>query len=106
MRGSKTMPGSFSWCSHKEHAGALVHAFTSCADNEPKEERPGPFDNIKLRCTNPATCDISISYICEDCGKVMDKPFYWSIRFPVGPNKKPIRPGYYFYCEDCNKKRN
>lgn len=102
----KNTPGSFSWCSHKEHAGVLVPAFTSCADHEPKQKIKAPFDNLKFFIKDQKTGELEIKYICEDCGKVMEAPFHWQYRMPVVVNgkKSTNRPGYYFYCEECNKK--
>jgi hypothetical protein len=102
----KNVPGSFSWCSHKKHAGTLVPAFTACADHEPKEERPGPFDNLKFFVKDTNIGELDLKYVCEDCGKVMDRPYYWQVRLPITVNgKSTSRPGYYFYCEECSKKK-
>ena len=101
----KNIPGSFSWCSHKDHAGALVPVFTSCVDHEPKQKIEAPFDNLKFFVKDQNTGELEVKYICEDCGKVMTKPFHWQLRVPFGSNKDPDkRPGYYYWCEDCWEK--
>ena len=99
------IPGSFSWCSHKDHAGVLVPVFTSCVDHEPKQKSEAPFDNLKFFVKDQKTGELEVKYICEDCGKIMVKPFHWQFRVPFGPNKDPDkRPGYYYWCEDCWEK--
>ena len=95
-----------SYCKHKDQAGTWVPKFTCCDKHEPNEVRPGPFDNLKFFVKDSGTGELELKYICEDCGKVMEKPFYWLVRLPIVVNgKSTSRPGYYFYCEDCNKKR-
>ena len=98
--------GPYSFCVHKDQNGIIVPKFTVCDKHEPKEERPGPFDNLKFFIKDTNTGELDIKCVCEDCGKVMDKPFHWQIRLPVAHNgKKPTsRPGYYFYCEECYNK--
>jgi hypothetical protein len=101
----KNMPGSFSWCSHKDHAGALVQAFTSCADHELKQKIEAPFDNLKFFIKDQKTGELEIKYICEDSCKIMQAPFHWQFRVPFGANKDPEkRPGYYYWCEECWEK--
>jgi hypothetical protein len=101
----KNMPGSFSWCSHKDHAGALVQVFTTCTDHEPKQQFTGPFDNLKFFVKDQQTGELEVKYICEDCSKIMTKPFHWQLRVPFGANKDPDkRPGYYYWCEECWEK--
>jgi hypothetical protein len=100
----KNTPGSFSWCSHKEHAGVLVPTFTTCADHEPKEERTGPFDSLKFYLKDSSTGEIGLKYICEDCGKVMDEPFHWWKVETPKPTKAFGKPGYHWRCENCDKK--
>lgn len=103
----KNVSGSFSWCSHKEHAGVLVPVFTSCADHEPKQKSEAPFDNLKFFIKDKNTGELEIKYLCEDCGKVMEAPFHWQFRVPFGPNKDPDkRPGYLYWCEYCWEKEN
>lgn len=102
----KNVPGSFSWCSHKEHAGALVPTFTTCADHEPKEERTGPFDSLKFYLKDSSTGEIGLKYICEDCGKVMDEPFHWWKVETPKPTKAFGKPGYHWRCENCDKKKD
>lgn len=97
----KNIPGSFSWCSHKDHAGVLVPVFPSCADHEPKQKIDGPFDNLKFFIKDASTGELELKYICEDCGKIMERPFHWQFRVPFGANKDPEkRPGYYYWCEE------
>jgi len=101
----KNMPGSFSWCSHKEHAGTLVPGFTACTDHELKQKSEAPFDNLKFFIKDQKTGELEVKYICEDCGKVMEAPFHWQFRVPLGANKDPDkRPGYYYWCEECWEK--
>jgi len=103
----KNLPGRFSWCSHKDHAGALVQAFTSCADHEPRQKIEAPFDNLKFFIKDQKTGELEVKYICEDCGKIMEAPFHWQFRVPFGANKDPEkRPGYYYWCEECWEKEN
>lgn len=103
----KNMPGSFSWCSHKDHAGALVQVFTTCADHEHKQKSEAPFDNLKFFIKDQNTGELEVKYICEDCGKVTTKPFHWQFRVPFGANKDPDkRPGYYYWCEECWEKES
>jgi hypothetical protein len=101
----KNIPGSFSWCSHKDHAGALVPVFTSCADHESKQKIEAPFDNLKFFIKDQKTGELEIKYIREDCCKIMEAPFHWQFRVPFGANKDPEkRPGYYYWCEECWEK--
>jgi hypothetical protein len=103
----KNMPGSFSWCSHKDHAGVLVPVFTSCVDHEPKQQIEAPFDNLKFFIKDSNTGELELKYVCEDCCKVMAKPFHWQFRVPLVEKDKPNkRPGYYYWCEDCWEKEN
>ena len=99
--------GTYTWCIHVEHAGAFVPKFTSCAEYKLNEERSTPFDNLKFYLKDASTGELDIKYICEDCGKVEDKPFHWWIRLPEVNNGTPStkRPGYYFRCEECDKKK-
>lgn len=94
-----------SFCKHEDQAGTWVPKFTCCDKHEPKEEKPAPFNNLKFFLKDPATGEVGVKYICEDCGKVMEKPDCWCIRLPIGSSKQNSRPGYYFYCEECNKKK-
>lgn len=101
----KTMQGSFSWCSHKDHAGMIVQTFTACARHEHKQKIEAPFDNLKFFVKDQNTGELEVKYICEDCGKVMEAPFHWQFRVPFGANKDPEkRPGYYYWCEACWEK--
>ncbi len=101
----KNVPGSFSWCSHKEHAGALVPTFTACAGHETKEERTGPFDNLRFFIKDANTGELELKYACEDCGKVMDEPFHWWKVETPRPTKAFGKPGYHWRCEECDKKK-
>ena len=101
----KIMPGSFSWCSHKDHAGMIVQMFTACARHEHKQKIEAPFDNLKFFVKDQNTGELEVKYICEDCGMVMKAPFHWQFRVPFGANKDPEkRPGYYYWCEACWEK--
>ncbi len=96
-----------SYCRHEDQAGTWVPKFTCCDKHEPKQKLTGPFDNLKFFVKNTNTGELALKYTCEDCGKVMEKPFYWLVRLPMTVNgKSTSRPGYYFYCEDCNKKKD
>lgn len=99
-----SISSGYTYCTHEEHKGRLVPDFTSCSEHEFKKETPGPFDNLKFFLKDKDTGELDVKYICEDCGKVMDKPFHWLIKLPMN-NKSKSRLGYYFYCEECNKKR-
>jgi hypothetical protein len=101
----KNIPGSFSWCSHKEHAGTLVPIFTACADHEPKQ-LTGPFDNLKFFIKDQKTGELTVKYICDDCSKVMDEPFRWWYALPIKLDTGNSRsPGYHFRCEECDNKK-
>ncbi len=97
-----------SWCDHKEHKGMLVSNFTSCPEHEFKSKknvRPTPFDGMKFYLKDQATGELSIGYICEDCGKEMDgAPDHWWLVLPVGKGDSKRRPGYHFRCLDCEQK--
>ena len=99
---------NISFCKHNDQVGIIVPKFTSCAKHELKEERSTPFDNIKLYLKDASTGELDIKYVCEDCGKVEDKPFHWWLRLPMVTNGKTSvkRPGYYFRCEECDKKKD
>lgn len=102
----KNVPGSFSWCSHKEHAGMYVPKFTSCPEHThaPKEEKHGPFDNIKFYIKDSKTGEVEARYVCEDCGKEMKAPYRWWMKVPYG-NAVPDDIGYHYRCEECDKKK-
>ena len=94
-----------SWCDHPDYTQPLVAEFTSCQKHEFKHKIEAPFDNLKFFIKDQKTGELEIKYICEDCGKVMTKPFHWQFRVPFGSNKDPDkRPGYYYWCEDCWEK--
>lgn len=95
---------SYNYCSHIEHNGFIVPAYTSCVDHEEKEKLAGPFDNLKFFIKDTSTGELDLKYICEDCGKIMEKPFHWQFRVPLNnqPNK---RPGYWYWCEECWEKK-
>ena len=58
------------------------------------------------RAAPSCTTDGYTVHICEDCGKIEDKPFRWWTVLPVHHNgKAPKRPGYHFRCEECDKKK-
>ena len=96
------------YCAQDKHFGMYVPGFVSCSEHEPKEERSTPFDNLKFYLKDASTGELDIKYICEDCGKIEDKPFHWWLRLPMFTNGKASvkRPGYYFRCEDCDKKKD
>jgi hypothetical protein len=97
---------TYAICLQKDQIGTVIPAFTVCSKHEAKEECQGPLDNLKFFLKNKDTGELDIKYICEDCGKVMEKPFHWQFKIPIANNrKKTSRTGYYFYCEECwNKK--
>ena len=99
---------NLSFCKQDDQVGILVPKFTCCDKHEPKEERSTPFDNLKFYLKNASTGELDIKYICEDCGKIEDKPFHWLLRLPMVTNGKASvkRPGYYFRCEECDKKKD
>lgn len=97
--------GGYSRCDHEDQAGTFVPKFTSCDKHELKDTRTTPFDGIKFYLIDSKTGELGIKYVCEDCGKIMDKPFHWQLRVPFGANKDPDkRPGYYSWCEECWEK--
>ena len=95
------------YCTHDKHVGMYVPGFTSCPEHEPKEERSTPFDNLKFYLKDTSTGELDIKYICEDCGKIEDKPFHWWAVLSVHRSGKASkRPGYHFRCEECDKKKD
>ena len=95
-----------SYCKHEGQAGTWVPKFTCCDKHEPKEEKVAPFDNLKFYIKDTTTGEVGIKYICEDCGKIMERPDYWYIKLPIRHSgETPKRPGYYYYCEECNNKK-
>ena len=96
---------NLSFCKQDNQAGILVPKFTCCDKHEPKEERSTPFDNLKFYLKDASTGELDIKYICEDCGKVEDRPFHWWFALPIYTNGKPTKkPGFHFRCEACEKK--
>ena len=97
-----------SWCEHDEHKGIFVPKFVSCPEYEPKEKKSTPFDGVKLYLVDDKTGELAIKYVCEDCGKIMDKPSHWWLSLPLhGINGKQMRAtGYHFRCEECDKKKD
>jgi hypothetical protein len=94
-----------SWCDHKEHKGMLVSNFTSCPEHKFKEKKSTPFDGIKFYLKDQDTGELSLGYICEDCGKEMDgAPDHWWLVLPVGKGESKRRSGYHFRCGDCEQK--
>lgn len=57
------------------------------------------FDQIKLYLKNPETGELKITFLCEVCGKEMEKPDYWMFRTYNCSQKE--KPGYYFRCTKC-----
>lgn len=100
----KEMPMG-TWCDHPDYGKPIVAEFTSCPKHEFKHGSEAPFDNLKFFIKDQKTGELEIKYICEDCGKVMERPFHWQFRVPFGSNKDPDkRPGYYYWCEECWEK--
>ena len=93
-----------SWCAHEDHKGMYVPKFTSCPEYELKDTKTTPFDGVKFYLIDSKTGEIGIKYICEDCGKIMDKPDHWWLKVPYG-NAVPKDMGYHFRCEECYKKK-
>jgi hypothetical protein len=93
------------WCDHPDYTKPIVAEFTSCPKYEFKHGSEAPFDNLKFFIKDQKTGELEVKYICEDCGKIMTKPFHWQLRVPFGANKDPDkRPGYYYWCEECWEK--
>lgn len=93
-----------SWCNHEKHKGMLVSNFTSCPEHEPKEKKSTPFDGMKLYLKDQTTGELTIDYICEDCGKLMkEAPDHWWVVLPIN-NRLKKKPGYHFRCSECEKK--
>jgi hypothetical protein len=100
-----------SWCGHEKHKGMYVPKFTSCPEHEPKDTRntrTTPFDGVKFYLIDDKTGELGLKYVCEDCGKLMDKPGHWWLALPLRDiNGKQTRPfGYHFRCEECDKKKD
>ena len=93
-----------SWCEHEDHKSMLVSNFTCCPEHEPKEELTTPFDGVKFYLVDNRTGEVGIKYICEDCGKVMDKPYHWWLGLSLN-GKRNKTSGYHFRCEECDKKK-
>ncbi len=99
------IPGTYAWCTHEKHNGMYVPGFVSCQEHEHKEEKPGPFDNLKFFIKDANTGEVELKYVCEDCGKVMTDPSHWQFRVPLIEKDKPNkRLGYCYWCEDCWEK--
>ena len=95
------------FCTHINHDGVYVAKHTVCDDWREKLKLRAPFDNLKLYLADGSTGEMKVTYVCEDCGKEMDKPYYWQYKMPVVVNgKKPNEVGYFFYCEKCHEKRS
>lgn len=95
----------YTWCAHEDQPGTWVPKFTCCDKHKFKEAKHTPFSSMKFYLKDKDTGELSINYICEDCGKEMvEAPDKWQLVIPLNdrPNKVP---GYRFYCEDCYKKR-
>ena len=92
------------WCDHEEHKGIFVPKFVSCPEHTPKDTRTTPFDGVKFYLADDKTGELNIKYVCEDCGKIMDKPDHWWLKVPYG-NAVPKDMGYHFRCEACDKKK-
>lgn len=58
------------------------------------------FNKIKLYLTNSKTGELKITFLCDKCGKEMEKPDYWSFKTTINGKDN----GYYFYCEECKNK--
>ena len=99
---------TYTWCSHKEHAGMYVPKFTSCPEHKAKEKNSTPFDGVKFYLIDDKTGELGIKYVCEDCGKLMDEPGHWWLALPLRDiNGKQTRAcGYHFRCEECDKKKD
>ena len=95
---------SGSWCEHEEHKGMYVPKFVSCPEYAPKEELTTPFDGVKFYLIDKGTGEIEIKYVCEDCGKIMDKPYHWWLGISL-TGKRNKSSGYHFRCEECDKKK-
>ena len=95
---------SYTWCTHKDHAGMYVPKFTSCPEYTLKEETRGPFDNIKFYIKDSKTGEVEARYICEDCSKEMKTPYRWWMKVPYG-NAVPDDVGYHYRCEECDNRK-
>lgn len=93
------------YCAQDKHFGMYVPGFVSCSEHEPKEKQRNPFDGMKFYLKDKDTGELSINYICEDCGKEMQEaPDKWQLVLPL--NNRSIKvPGYHFFCTDCYKKK-
>lgn len=95
---------TYTWCSHKEHAGMYVPKFVSCPEYEHKDTKPAPFDGVKFYLIDDKSGELGIKYVCEDCGKLMDKPDHWWLKVPYG-NAVPEDLGLHYRCAECDKKK-
>ena len=95
------------FCTHPDHAGTYVANYTRCDYWQEKLQFRAPFDNMRLYLADAGTGEMRVTYVCEDCGKEMDKPYFWQYKMPVAINGKyPNEVGYFFYCEKCCEKRS
>lgn len=93
------------WCTHEKYSGIRVAAHTCCPEHAAKEKLTTPFDGMKLYLKNKDTGELSVNYICEDCGKEMvAAPDRWWLVFPLNDRAKRV-PGYHFRCKECDKKK-
>ena len=95
---------TYTWCSHEEHAGMYVPKFVSCPEYEHKDIKPAPFDGVKFYLIDDKSGELGIKYVCEDCGKLMDKPGHWWLKVPYG-NAVPEDLGLHYRCEECDNKK-
>ena len=98
--------GAYTWCAHEDQAGTLIPKFTCCDKHEYKENKHTPFDGMKFYLKDKDTGELSINYICEDCGKEMhEAPDRWQLVLPLNDRYTRV-PGYHFYCAECYKKKD
>ena len=93
-----------SCCEHEEHKGTYVPEFTSCPEYTTKKNLTTPFDGIKFYLIDNETGELGIKYICEDCGKIMDKPYHWWFAYPL-KGTSTQRLGFHYRCKECDNNK-
>ena len=90
----------YTWCAHEDQAGTWVPKFTCCDKHEFKKAKYTPFSGMKFYLKDKDTGELSINYICEDCGKEFvftagEQEFYAEKGFTNEPKR----------CKECRDKR-
>lgn len=88
---------NISFCTHDSQKCIIVPKFTCCDKHEPKETKTTPFDGVKFYLIDSKTGELGLKYVCESCGKIMDKPDQWWLDAQIE------KAGYHFRCAKCAK---